>query len=71
MEIQLAVIHIQFTFISTLIYIETTSSSQVGKFYFTRHPFLYISRFSLARFFPNNDNSKAFPLERLNNNFAL
>ncbi|XP_044169276.1 uncharacterized protein LOC114965445 [Acropora millepora] len=31
MEIQLAVIHIQFTFISSLIYIETTSSSQVGE----------------------------------------
>ncbi|XP_044169275.1 uncharacterized protein LOC114965441 [Acropora millepora] len=32
MEIQLAVIHIHFTFISTLIYIETTSSSQVGEY---------------------------------------
>ena len=35
MEIQLAAIHIQFSLISTLIYIETISTFQVGKSYST------------------------------------
>lgn len=51
MEIQLAAIHIQFSLMSTIIYVETISTFQVGKFYSTWHPFLYISRFFLAFFF--------------------
>ena len=67
MEVQLAAIHIQFSLMSTLIYVETISIFQVGKFYSTwHHLFLYILRFSLAFFFLNNGNSSAFPLERLN-----
>ena len=35
METQLAAIHIQFSLMSTLIYVETISTFQVGKFYST------------------------------------
>ena len=35
MKIQLAAIHIQFSLMSTLIYVETISTFEVGKFYST------------------------------------
>ena len=43
MEIHLAATQILISFLSTLIYIETTSTYLVGKFNCVSNPFLYIS----------------------------